>query len=29
VTDVLRDRVDELSYETPVGEYLVESYFGL
>ncbi len=29
VTDVLRDRVDELSYEMPVGEYLVESYFGL
>ncbi len=28
VTDVLRDRVDELSYETPVGEYLVEDYFG-
>ena len=29
VTDVLRGRVNELSYETPVGEYLVESYFGL
>ena len=29
LTEVLRDRVDELSYETPVGEYLVESYFGL
>lgn len=29
VTDVLRGRADDLSYETPVGEYLVESYFGL
>ena len=29
MTYVLRGRVDELSYETPVGEYLVESYFGL
>ena len=29
VTDVLRGRVDELSCETPVGEYLVVSYFGL
>jgi len=29
MTEVLRGRADELSYETPVGEYLVESYFGL
>ena len=29
LTEVLRDRVGELSYETPVGEYLVESYFDL
>jgi hypothetical protein len=28
-TDVLRSRVGDLSYETSVGEYLVETYFGL
>lgn len=27
LVDVLRDRVEGLSYETPVGEYLVEDYF--
>ncbi len=26
---VVHNRVDELSYETPAGEYLVETYFGL
>ncbi|MEA2024513.1 MAG: hypothetical protein U9N79_09525 [Actinomycetota bacterium] len=29
MNSVVHDRMDELSYETPAGEYLVEIYFGL